>query len=68
MTSLNYELFFDCKISLTKLNTNSSTNTKNRILAIPAAVPAIPVKPKIAAKIAIIKKVIDQLNITIPPS
>lgn len=36
---------------------------KNRILAIPVAAPAIPVKPKTPAIIAIIINVIDHRNI-----
>lgn len=37
---------------------------KKMILAIPAAAPAIPPKPNIAAMIAMIKKPIAQLNIS----
>jgi hypothetical protein len=37
---------------------------KNKTLAIDAAPSAIPPKPNIAATIAIIKKIIDQRNIT----
>jgi hypothetical protein len=44
---------------------NRTRNTKKSICAILLAAPAIPVKPKIAAIRAIIKKAIDQLNIFI---
>ena len=44
---------------------NNTINKKNKIFAIPVAVPAIPEKPKIPATIAIIIKVIDQRNISL---
>ena len=43
-------------------NTNSTIKIKNKILAMLAAPAAIPPKPKIAATIATIKKVIVQRN------
>ena len=43
--------------------TNKTRNTANRILAIPAAAPAIPVNPSNAAMSAITSRVIVQLNI-----
>jgi hypothetical protein len=46
---------------------NKTMNTKNRILAIPVAVPAIPPKPNIAAIIATTRNVIAQFNIKSPP-
>lgn len=45
--------------------TNSTRKTRNRIFAIPAAVPAIPPKPKRAAIRAMIRNVMAQLNIGI---
>jgi len=42
---------------------NTTRNSTKRILAIPAAAPAIPEKPSNAARIAITKKKIDQDNI-----
>lgn len=47
----------------TKARTKSTINTKNNTLAIDAAPAAIPPKPKIAAIIAITKKVAAQRNI-----
>jgi hypothetical protein len=44
---------------------NKIRNTKNKIFAIEAAPLAIPVNPKIAATIAIIRKVADHFNIAI---
>jgi hypothetical protein len=41
-------------------------NTTNKILAMLAAAPAIPVNPSIAANIAIIKNTSDQCNIRFP--
>jgi hypothetical protein len=46
----------------TRLIKNNTKNTTNRILAMPAAVPAIPPKPSTAAINAITKNVIAQLN------
>ena len=43
--------------------TNKTRNITNRILAIPAAAPAIPPKPNRAATMATIRKKIDQDNI-----
>src|SRR5581483_3968631 len=43
---------------------NAIRNRKNSTLAIPAAAPATPVKPKIAAMIATMKKPIAQLSMT----
>ena len=43
----------------------STTKIKKRILAMPAALAAIPPKPKIAAMIATIRKMIVQRNITV---
>src|SRR5690349_25154944 len=43
--------------------TKRTRNTKNKTLAIPAAVPAIPPKPRTAAIMAITKNVMAQLNI-----
>jgi hypothetical protein len=40
-------------------------NTKNKILAIDAAPDAMPVNPKIAATMAMIRKIADHFNITI---
>lgn len=42
---------------------NNTINTMNKILAIPADVPAIPLKPKTPAIIAIITNVIVHFNI-----
>jgi hypothetical protein len=47
--------------------TNNTKNTKNMILAIPAAATDIPVKPKIAAIIATMKKMSAQFSIRRPP-
>ncbi len=44
-------------------STKSTINIKNTILAIPAAAPAMPPKPRTAAMIAIITNVIVQRNI-----
>ena len=44
--------------------TNNTKKIKKRILAIEAAPEAIPPKPKMAATIAIIKKITVQRNIT----
>tara|TARA_Y100000782_G_scaffold67816_1_gene73780 strand:+ start:231 stop:407 length:177 start_codon:yes stop_codon:yes gene_type:complete len=41
---------------------NSTKKTRNRIFAIPVAVPAMPPKPRTAAMMAIIRKVIAQLS------
>ena len=49
--------------SITKTNTRIR-KTKNSVLAIEAAPAAIPVKPKIAAIIAITKKIAAHRNIT----
>ncbi len=46
--------------------TNKTRKTKNKIFAIPTAEPAIPVNPNKPAINAIIKNVIDQLNIKSP--
>lgn len=46
-----------------KDSTKSTMNIKNTTLAIPAAAPAIPPNPRIAAIIAIITNVIVQRNI-----
>ena len=43
-------------------------NTKNRIFAMPTAVPAIPPKPRIAAIIAITRNTKDQCNIFLSPT
>src|SRR5205814_3092549 len=43
---------------------NAIRNRKNRTFAIPAAAPARPVKPKIAAMIATMKNPIAQLSMT----
>ena len=40
---------------------------KNRILAIPEAVPAIPPNPKTAATNAMMRNIIEYLNILVPP-
>lgn len=45
--------------------TNSTRKTKNNILAIPAAAPAIPPKPSTAAISAITINVIDHLSIIV---
>jgi hypothetical protein len=45
--------------------TNRTRNTKKRILAIPAAVPAMPPNPSTAAMSAITRNVIAQLSIDI---
>jgi hypothetical protein len=47
-----------------RLRTNRTKKIKNKILAIPAAPAATPPKPKIAAMIAITKKITVQRNIT----
>ena len=52
-------------ILLTKDRTKRTTNTKNRILAIPAELPAIPPKPKMAVIKAIIINTIVQRNISL---
>jgi hypothetical protein len=46
-----------------KTKINSTKNIKNKILAIEAAPAAIPVKPKIAAIIAIMKNMAAHLSI-----
>ena len=48
-----------------KLSTNNTRKIKNRILAMPAAPAAIPPNPKIAAIIAITRKIIVQRNISL---
>jgi hypothetical protein len=48
----------------TRLIRKRTKKTKNKILAIPAAVPAMPPNPKAAAINATIKKVSAQLNIS----
>ena len=48
----------------TRTRIKRTTKIKNNILAIEAAPAAIPVKPKIAAIIAIIKKIAAHLSIT----
>src|SRR5919109_1682054 len=45
---------------------NAIRNRKNRTFAIPAAAPAMPVKPRIAAMIATMKNPIAQLSIEPP--
>ena len=45
-------------------NTNSTKNTKNKILAMDAAPAAIPPNPNIAATMATIKNITVQRNIT----
>src|SRR3982751_7123174 len=47
---------------------NAIRNRKNSTFAIPAAVPARPVKPKIAARMATMKNPIAQLSIEPPDS
>jgi len=44
-----------------------ATNRKNRNFAIPAAAPAMPVKPNNAAIIAITKKIAAHLNMRVSP-
>src|ERR671934_1257061 len=51
---------------MTSDTTNAIRKRKNRTFAIPAAVPARPVKPKIAARIATMKNPIAQLSIEPP--
>src|ERR687888_2496311 len=51
---------------MTSDTTNAIRNSQNRTCAIPAAAPAIPVKPKIAAMIATMKNPIAQLSIEPP--
>jgi hypothetical protein len=46
----------------------TTKKTKNKIFAIPAAVPAIPPNPRIAAIIAMIKKIKVQRSMVLPPS
>jgi len=53
------------KLAIAKA-TKRNRKIKNRIFAIPDAVAAIPVKPKTAAIIAMIKNVMAQLNIRTP--
>jgi hypothetical protein len=52
---------------LIKETRNKMRNTKNSILAIPAAATAIPPNPKTAATIAMIRNIADQRSIR-PPS
>jgi hypothetical protein len=52
---------------LIKDTRNKMRNTKNRILAIPAAATAMPPKPKTAATIAITRNMADHRSID-PPS
>lgn len=47
------------------MGSNLKIKIKNRILAIPAAAVDIPVNPKIAATIAMIKKINTQYNVFI---
>jgi len=49
----------------TKLSTNNTKKTKNKILAIPAAPEATTPNPKIAATIATMKNTAAQYNMTI---
>src|SRR5919197_6483936 len=51
---------------MTSDTTNAIRNSQNRTCAIPAAAPAMPVKPKIAAMIATMKNPIAQLSIEPP--
>jgi uncharacterized membrane protein YjjB (DUF3815 family) len=51
-------------LGITSETTKRIINIKNKIFAIPAAVPAIPENPKIAASIAITKNVTAQFNIS----
>src|SRR2546421_9177845 len=51
---------------MTRDTTNAIRNSQNRTFAIPAAAPAMPVKPKIAAMIATMKNPIAQLSIKPP--
>src|SRR5438874_2782376 len=53
---------------MTSDTTNAIRNRKNSTLAIPAAVPARPVKPKMAARMATMKNPIAQLSIKPPDS
>lgn len=46
---------------------NNTKNIKNSIFEIPAAVPAIPPKPSMAAMIAIIRNIIEYFNIVYLP-
>src|ERR671937_596402 len=51
---------------MTSDTTNAIRNSQNRTCAIPAAAPAMPVKPRIAAMIATMKNPIAQLSIEPP--
>ena len=44
----------------------STRKTKNRIFAIPAAAPAIPLKPSTAAMSAMMRNVMDHDNMILP--
>jgi hypothetical protein len=56
-------LIYDFTPFFNRDSTNSTINTKNKILAIPAEAPAIPPNPKTPAINAIIINVIVQRNI-----
>src|SRR5438067_6301817 len=51
---------------MTSDTTNAIRNSQNRTFAIPAAAPAMPVKPRIAATMATMKNPIAQLSIEPP--
>ncbi len=65
-TTVNINRCYTSVVLLPKirLNTKSTRKIKNRIFAILAAPDAIPPKPKMAAMIATIRKIIVQRNIT----
>jgi hypothetical protein len=60
------QCFFKSDPPITKETTKSTKKKKKRILATAAAPSAIPVKPKIAAMIAMIKNVNDHLSMIFP--
>jgi hypothetical protein len=63
----NYGILLAADIAKMKKIRHSSRKRPNRNFAIAAAPAAIPVNPKSAATIAIIKKIMAQRNIVSPP-
>jgi len=57
---------FKIKYPPTNTTSHRAMNTKNKNFAMPAAVPAIPVKPNIPATTAISRKAKDHFNISYP--
>lgn len=68
MTAFSLDCYFVVlfRAPVIMLISRNARKIKNRILAIPAAEPAMPPNPRTPATIAIIKNVIDQFNI-MPP-